>query len=418
LGVNPVHFFGAYTDTIFSITSSACSDVWARHDYQKSDQVSRQQLLESIMDTELEFSRFLGFHIGPQWNSEDVINYPKYHRPDARGGNGRNVSGNIKSVAASWKKFISQGRRTLDLIGAATTSNSSLVYSDEDGDGFAETATIIMTTTVADPRELHAYISGTGGDPRWEIREPRYKTISGGVATIAFDSWLFIDPALDGAYPRGDDRFRAIDIGTTDNYVTQVDLYREYTDTTATSAQFYWGANPAVGFPFSLTCPDCSGTGCASCNLTTQTGCIHVRDVDNSIVAPQPAAYNADTGVWDASVFADCGEPDFVKLWYSSGNMSELYLNGMTTDPLDDYFAEAVSWMATARLERPLCTCGNAAALSDRYQTDIAESGEDRSFLVDFDILGNPFGTRIGELMAWKRLSLLTGENRFSAGAI
>ncbi len=61
----------------------------------------------------------------------------------------------------------------------------------------------------------------------------------------------------------------AIDISTVANYVTSVDVYREYTDFTQASTEFYW----------ETSCELCGGAGCSACSLSTQDGCFHVRAV-------------------------------------------------------------------------------------------------------------------------------------------
>jgi len=85
--------------------------------------------------------------------------------------------------------------------------------------------------------------------------------------------------------------------------------------------------------------------------------------------------------------------------------MSEDYLSGYTCDPLDDQLANMIAWVTTARLERELCSCGNVTALAERLRTDLAFTGTDTSFVIDFSLLSNPIGTRVGEVMAWNMLS-------------
>jgi hypothetical protein len=120
------------------------------------------------------------------------------------------------------------------LVGAATVAGGTLVYSDDDGDTFFETATITLPTALTNACELKVYISDTNADPGWEIRRPQSKTITGGNFVGVFDSWLFVDPDLQSEYPTtpGGTGFTAIDISTTANFVTEVDVYREFNDST------------------------------------------------------------------------------------------------------------------------------------------------------------------------------------------
>jgi hypothetical protein len=76
--------------------------------------------------------------------------------------------------------------------------------------------------------------------------------------------------------------------------------------------------------------------------------------------------------------------------------------------------------MTTARLERPLCDCGNqVTALAQRDQTDLAfQPASGGAFNVSFALLDNPFGTRYGEVMAWKYVSGLVNDRLRGATAV
>lgn len=412
LGINPPHFWGATGQTVFPFSGNSCSNIWPRHSWQNADQVSREDLAFAIKQAEDEISAFVGYPLAPTWFSNVSLRYPKYHRPDKYGIGGVNVRGERKSVSTNTGKIIQAGRRATTLIGTATTTGGSLSYTDEDGDGFSETATVTLPTSLSVECEIKAYFSGTSASPEWEIRWPRSITISGGFVQLVFDSWLFIDPALQAKHPT-DDGFMAIDVSTINNYVTEVDIYREYTDNTAVSARFFW--EPDNGYVF-VGCSQCGSTGCASCGYTTQDGCLLIRDVENGFIVPSPATYNSDTSQWDTNAYTVCRDPDRILAWYQAGNMDEAFLRGDSCDPLSDFFARAIAWVATARLERPFCQCGNVTALAESWRQELTYQG-DYSYLVDFNLLDAPFGTRRGELMAFKALSML-GKRKISVGVI
>jgi hypothetical protein len=91
-----------------------------------------------------------------------------------------------------------------------------------------------------------------------------------------------------------------------------------------------------------------------------------------------------------------------VKMWYLSGEEDERYLAGYTHNPLSDRWARTIAYMATARLERAFCSCGNSAALAEWLREDLAftPAGSGSRFTT-FDVMDSPFGTRRGEVMAW-----------------
>jgi hypothetical protein len=283
------------------------------------------------------------------------------------------------------------------LIGTATTGGGSLVYSDEDSDGLYETATIQVATTLTNINEIKAYHSGHNGEQAWEIREPRRKYISGGYAVFIFDSWLLIDPTLFEFIPTLEGA-TAIDISDTSNFVTAIDIYREYNDATVSTASFQWD-NEQVG------CATCGGAGCTACGYVSQDGCLMITDGDYGIVTPVPASYDSDNGSWTGYSYWEGGrEPDRVRLKYRAGLQSQEYLNGSINNPLPYNIAQAIAQITVARLERPFCSCDNVAAVVDLLREDVTRNERDRSYFTPQELLHNPFGTRKGELEAWRRI--------------
>jgi hypothetical protein len=124
--------------------------------------------------------------------------------------------------------------RTQELIEAAV----AVVYSDEDGDGFNDTATITVATTVS-ADEIRVYFqtsdgASSAGDDDWEI-EPLTVTSDGATATITGGMYLFADPEVVWEHPLEDPNYLVKQpFNSTDaaNFVTAVDIYRVYGNTT------------------------------------------------------------------------------------------------------------------------------------------------------------------------------------------
>jgi hypothetical protein len=115
------------------------------------------------------------------------------------------------------------------------------------------------------------------------------------------------------------------------------------------------------------------------------------------------ATYDSTDAQWEADGMVVCRDPDFVKTWYYCGMIDDGYLANTRNDPLPLRLARAIMWLATARLERPLCACSNVSSLSQSLQADIAVAGEGGDMLSD-DALNCPFGTKRGEIMAWRAI--------------
>ncbi len=416
LGLNPVHFnrgtASSLNPVVFPV-NNCCGGIWPKYGWQNSDQVSWEEVTYAIQAAEGDIANEIEYWPFPIWVNNEMHQYP---RPFYRGafGNGLNIRGQMKSLKTKWGRFIQAGRRAVSLISTATVGGGSISYTDEDSDGFAETATITATVTTIDACEIKVYFANHSGEQDWEIREARSKSISGGTFTAVYDSWLFIDPDLLEAYPTSDG-FSAIDISATGNYVSSADVYREFTDFTEVSAKFYWERDPVTNTL--VFCSTCGGTGCETCTLVTQEGCLHVRNVDRGLVVPAPATYDSTDARWEGNNWANGREPDQVKIWYYAGNLGNRFLGDISCMPLSDYWAQAIMWLATSRIARPLCACGASDSKRGWLRQDFARSGPDETFAIDADQLANPFGTTRGAIMAWQRVSKLN-QKQFSGVAI
>ena len=417
LGWSPPAFNQGVSNIIFPGDTS-CGPVF-QYSYQYHDSVAREDIALEIAQAEQDIANFLGWWPAPRWIAQDVKMYPRFHRPEFYNIGGGNVRDQRKSIKAAYGKIIEPGQRALsDRIGQPSVggpATSLLEFSDGDGDTFDETATVTQETTETNECEVKVYFAGHDGDPEWEIRPARTRAIAGGVFTATFWAWQLIDPVYWEAFPTANTPRPIINL---DNavYVSEVDVYREYNDPTAASAVFYWEPEPgalAGGF-----CDCCGGTGCVRCTLTEQEGCAHIRNAQLGILVPAPGTYSDDNVQWESAAWSVCRDPDEVKLYYYCGNLSELNLAGRRCDGLSDQWARIITWLATARLKRPFCDCGSAGALVDWLQTDLAKSTREVSYTVLWDELANPFGTRIGEMEAYRHLRSLVPGRQAGAGAV
>jgi len=406
LGVAPPHFNQAQiplSDEVFPLTAR-CSDVWFQYDWQGRDRVSREELARAIAAAEQEIADQVGYYPAPAFIKEETHPYPQNWKRQWNGGLQNN--GLFPAIKTRYGYIQQTGQRAVTLAATATTAGGELVYSDDDGDGFAETATVTVSTSVTDICELKVYFAGENGEPNWEIRPARSKTLSGGTFTAVFDSWLFIKPSLLKQYPTTSDETPIVDISGTGNYVTSVEVYREYVDTTQESAKFYWQPSSSAGL-----CETCNGTGCTACQLTTQTGCAHIRDARLGLVTPTPAAYDSDSGAWSFSSWTLNRFPSLVEIWYRAGF---IHRDNDNCFALSNFWKEVICMLATARLVKPVCGCVSERAAY--WQEDLSRSGE-VSYQLNFEMLDNPFGVRRGEVEAWRRI-YRTRKRQFTGAAI
>lgn len=209
-------------------------------------------------------AKYLGYYPLPKWISEEEHVLTSSYVPEYYGF--ANSRGMPKSVLTRWGKVLELGVKALSLIEA----DAAIVYSDSDGDGYDETATVSVITTVTDEEEIAVFYPDE--TESWEIR-PVEISLSGGTATITFRRELAVLPDLIERMPSPSDPHLVIDGDDDANFLTTVDVYRRYTDT---SQQVVFYVEPDVS---------CSG----GCSPTEATGCGYIRDANRGIVAYKQA---------------------------------------------------------------------------------------------------------------------------------
>ena len=392
LQLNPLHFAGGISTLV---PGNACSDVWKQWSWQDDGKISREQVAQLIQDAERTLTEYLGYWPAPVWIEDERKPYTRPFDPTFT-GNGFDVRGRYKSMQLNYGKVLYGGRRATTLLGTPT-----YVLRDFDGDGFTETAvfTVLNVPSTLDICEVKMYFkvynaadaancrtdpSSTGADFAWEIR-PIRATLSATTLTIYVSSWELFKPQLQ-------EGFATIDIDaddlTTPSYVDRALVYREYNDPT-TPVQFLWASD--------IYCDDTAG----DCAWITQNGCMRLSSPRLGLATLSPATYNATTGLFDAAVWSQGYEPDGVRLWYRAG-ATEATSSCLV---LDRFWADTIAMLATARLNFPICSCSDMAQIvSSKWTTDLAEMTENSTFQTSSAVLQCPFGTRAGEVEAWRRV--------------
>ena len=408
IGINPLQFMSG-TDQGNLFPTTGCTDRWWHYAWQDPNKVSRMELAQEILRAEDDITSQLKYRPGPWWTEDDEIAYPKYHRRELTALRGYTPGGHFKTVNLEYGNFIQGGKRVVSVIEAG----ASVSLTDEDSDGFNETAVITTATALTDTCEIKVYYPGADGGEDYEIRPARVKTISGGTLTLKFDAWLLFRPELLAAYP-GNYTVQPEFIDATDgaSYLSEVDIYREYADSEEECTLLWEGA------PGSTLCGTCGGSGCSSCSPITQTACIQPKAAENGSVIVAPTTYANSTHT--ISTFCTGREPDRVISSYQAG-ASENY-KGCKRVPTD--LARAIMSMATARLSRPLCTtCQNVKDTEERLSEDliyITDGVSNETRFVTQEVMRCPFGTRRGEIEAWRiiRNRIRRGKVRTTAALV
>jgi len=364
-GLNPLHFNQLSGQGLLNYDLS-CGYPWFQFDWQATEKVSRETLSEAIRRAELLISQTVGYNLVPDWNTNAERVLISKSRDPYLISTGYNARGMRKSVELNKGYYISGGKRAKTLIQAAV----AIVATDGDGDGFFETCTATFASTI-DVCEVHAYLPGRSGSDAYEIRPITVTNIGGGLYSAVFKRWQVVDPDLqDGFLPQQLENVAA-------TFETTCDIYRVYNDP---SVQLTLNWEP----------------GACSTDFSYVAGMLASRDCRRSIVSYRAATWNG-TGFDDA----DCGclgDPDFLDAYYYSGYV---WPDAPCDQVMDPFWEQTVAHLAIAMIDRDLCSCNNTAWMFKKWRDDLAETNEARSFnIIPSDC---PFGSRRGELDAWKR---------------
>lgn len=385
LGMHPLHF-----QQVALQTNPHCVEIMPQYSWQASDHVSREEIAVAIATAEEKIENALGYRIGPcwevdEWNGLIGPKQPEYfHLRQDTFRNGRSAT-----VQAQWGYFISGGIEAKSFILKPT-----IIWTDEDNDGYSETGTVTFSTVVTDINEIEAYYPDQSGDSAFQIR-PITVNIAAGVGTVTFKRELCVILEHLEAVEEVD----YVDGLKDDNFLTEVDIFRHYNDPSQ-QVQFLW--NPLV-----LGCGSCGGGGCTRCAYSTADGCLMtVGDPRQSILGYNAATWDVDNQIFNAASWPMTRQPDITRLYYRSGwrDKGQRFANSR----MSPYWERVVTYMAASMLDRPPCDC--AADVWQRYRRDLTlvdgstENDANPIFRQPVGTLDNPFGTKVGEVDAWRQV--------------
>lgn len=206
-------------------------------------------------------------------------------------------------------------------------------------------------------------------------------TVSGTTATITIKEWLLGNP---------DDWTTATPINAddSDNLLQEVDVYRVWMDPSA-QLTVYWE-------PSLVRCACAGGETCAVCQLAGYTACAYEKDYKIGFVGWQFADWDEDDQEYDRTTVNCKRFPERARI---------NYLHGFDTNG-DRYMSErwrrTVSVLAAAGMPDYIYdTTDQSQQLAYWCQDLAAQKGKDKRAMSASDI-GNQFGTRRGQVEAWK----------------
>ncbi len=383
IGIHPLHFNGLISASLSPDT--VCGEIWFQHSWQHADRVGHEDVAMAIQQAELQIAAEAGYNLLPEWTKEERLSYALPIQPGVYNLNGLNQRGLLNSIELRRGHVISGGVKTKSVIEAG----ASYVRSDVDSDGFQETCTVTVATTITDANEIALFYPAKNGEEAWEIR-PIEVSFSGGNVIITFKVWL-----ISAANKMNVFDAEPLDAEEDTSYESTVDVYRVYNDP-STQVQFMWENSP------SLNC--CCGSGtCVACQLGTQAGCFHLRDQRIGITVPAPGSWDSDAENFVATEFAGCRGPDQARFWYYSGFEDK----NLTRSKVEmaKYWEYPVAFYAASLLDRSVCGCSNVQEFINRWRMDVSMNEfEGTTVTVTPELLMNRLGSTVGAIYAWKRV--------------
>jgi hypothetical protein len=411
INYHPFHFWGLANSLV--PLNSDCNLVVTEYDYQAVQASGRDSIRRSIAIAEARLRENLNFSIGPHY-LEETLQYPRPVRYGHQfgasiGGNGRWL--NVRTTEGYIRALGIEARTTIDLTAA-------VVYSDSDGDGLNDTFTLTVSTALTNADEIAVYftasdrLNGEAVSEKWRIL-PVQVTFSGGVATIKGKAWQLVKPIkYQGFNPR---LKQGIDPSDSANFVTQLAVYRRFTDGTGQTrdtaqAVMIWETEP---FPAWATC--CNGSNLSYVPNAGDPNALayaiargNIRDAKLNEIYLGEAIYNSTTSEWNG-VSWNCRQPDRVIVRYCAGVQLGAIesTSGMTLDA--GRWDEIIYRLALAELANRICACQQANIEISTWQFDRARSAgaNDEQYRVDDKAIGNPLGTRAGHIYAWNQIKNL-----------
>jgi len=307
-------------------------------------------------------------------------------------------------VRVNESKLRSIGTEAFEAIDATAT----VAYSDLDGDGLDDTFTITLTTDLTDLSEVAVYFAeddrlrGEGLSERWRIA-PISLSLNAGTLTISGNKWHMIKPIkYEGFGVTG------LDASDSNNFVTQAAVYRRYSSsagitTDDAQAVLVWEAPPWPQFCETTTVT--IGTDPAAVGYAIARASISDAAIGEVLVGG--ATYNSDDSTWSPINLFGCRQPDRVIVRYEAGSPLSYVENTLNKSGYVGHWDEIVARFAAAQLNRPVCACQHANSELYRWQFDMsrAAGANDEQYRIDDRALANPFGTRAGEIQAWRAVA-------------
>ena len=391
MSINPLAFNNIDIGNCVEDAINGCK-MWAQDTYQ--DEFNIETLATYIQLAEQKIESYLGVKVAPTAICHEQIEIPYYYRREL----GKLDLQQLKFQTA-YKEVRKFGQEKRKFLGEAT-----IVYTDEDGDGFKEIATLTLTTDEVDLDYcgIEVDICPTA---RCNNICPVINidlNVLEGILTIKSYTWLFRkEENIKIGFSK---LHRSIDGCDTDNFLDCVGVYYRSIDPCKPQAEIVWNRTDKCFNDTFWTSASSCGRDCSTFRLPA---CVKILDKCRGIFQLEYQRYD-DTGclVSGCTCNLPCFPPDYIEVNYISGCKSNC--TSCNDCGVCDQLERTVAILAAAMLPQAFCNCTCLQTQLQYYQTNAtAKANGILTYGVPFEILNNPFGQRFGEIEAYQNLKVL-----------
>lgn len=362
-GLNPFYFNFLDPSCLYQIDET-CLEFWTQNQFNSTNGLSIELLGQLIQYAEEQILEYYGESLG-KWITNEQHLYPHIIR------HGENVVPQLHNITFKTDyrlvKFGTPLITELDTV--------PITYIDKDNDTFTETGRITYTVENLDPSTLKFYYPGYFNV--YELKDYKVISYTNNVLTVEFNKYDLI--SIETIVNKPFNRKKAFSMCDETIYLDEIIIATETTNTCLPDVKLYYLESNCE--------PNCNYLHYPACGVKMDDKFFHIR----------PQSYDDETG---------CVINKYAPICYDISHIEVNYF----TQSKNIYLVEQAIWnLVAARfpLANCNCTCTEGILQPLQIDTQYKEKNSGNYIFTNTDAR-SPFGTKIGELRAYKLMESLS----------
>lgn len=366
MNIHPLSFNNLDLSSCFDDFTAICA-FWNQYPYNNPVFLSRETLAKTLMLSEAKVENVVNTTIRPTF----IMGETKSYLDNEYFDKSRRTQMPITSqkFMTNYMNIDGFGQKKLELI----ESDVIVSYHDDDFDTIYELARSTIDVTNVDnfdSKNIKVYYQGHFGDPKYEIRFTVVSVIDN-ILTITMNFYEML--RLENIFTTSFVRQRALSACNQNLFQQLIDVGYETLDTTMPHGKIYF-----------------TDLGCTNgCEESFVYFCATILDEHLGIFSIIPKEIDEEGHLIINSSVCISGRITRIEYNYHT------YTN-------DELLQEAVFVLTAANLPLNLCNCDCIHSYLEHLQVDTALRTKESNFTIPFSLMGNEFGSKVGELEAYK----------------